>query len=186
MSFPSARSMFLSGVLIIASVTATVQTVTAQHGPQRSAETVPRYAWYLEGLGAALVTLVIAGLLIALAPSYTQRVTDRALERPGTSFVVGLGLTIVVVILAIVLVVTVVGVFLAIPMLLVFAVVAVVTAEFGFLAAGRMVSDDWAPILLVAVSVAWFVGSVQVVGSLIGFLLASIGLGAFFLDVRSG
>ena len=157
--------------------------VAAQPGPRSGIESIPRYAWYLEGLSAALVTLVVGGLFIALAPQYTRRITDIALERPGSAFVIGLIVAIAVIVVAVFLAITVIGMILAIPLLLVFGVVAFLTAELAFLAVGRLVSDDWGIILLTAVGTAWFVGAIPVFGSLVGFVLACLGFGAFVLDV---
>lgn len=157
--------------------------VAAQPGPRSGLESIPRYAWYLEGLSAALVTLVVCGLFIALAPRYTRRVTDLALERPGSAFLIGLVVSIAIIVVAVFLAITVIGMIIAIPMLLVFGVVAFLTAELAFLAMGRLASDDWTVALLVAVGIAWFVGAIPVFGSLLGFVLACLGFGAFVLDV---
>ncbi len=154
-------------------------------GPGPGPEAVPRFPWFLEGIGAAVLTLVVGGLLIALVPDYTRRVTDRALEEPGMAFLWGAGVTITVIVVAVVLAITVVGIIVAIPLLIAFALFALVAGEFGYLAVGRLVSDDWLPALGVAALVAAVVGSVPLLGGLVAFVISSVGIGSVVVDYRA-
>ena len=135
-----------------------------------------------QAFGGALLTLVVGGGLIALVPEYTERTTDRILETPGETFLYGLVLTVLGLVLAFLLAITVVGVILVVPLV----VAAVVLGELGYLAAGRLLTDDWAVVLLGAVVVAAFAGGVPFLGTLVGFVLGSMGIGAWYLEHRDG
>ncbi len=129
---------------------------------------------------SALVTLVVAGGLVALVPEYVERTTDRILDAPGETFIYGVGIGVVAVIVAVVLVFTVVGIVVSVPILIALAVV----GYLGFLAAGRVVSESWGAAVAVAVAVAVVTGGVPVLGGLVGFVLNSMGIGAAYLDYR--
>lgn len=168
-------------------------TALAQRRPDEfrtGVETATRFSWYVDGIVAALVTLLIGGLLIAVMPDRTRRLTDRALERPGAAFGYGFVSLIAVFGLAFVLAITVIGIVLAIPLLLVYALVALVAGEVGYLAVGRLAADDWLPALGVAVVVAGVAGAVPVLGSLVGFVVGMIGIGTVLMALverrRSG
>lgn len=159
----------------------------APDGVSTGAETAAGTPWYVQSVTAALLTLVIGGLLIAVAPDSTRRQTDRALETPGAAFVYGFGTVIGVIGLSFVLAITVVGIVVAVPLLLGFVLAALVAGEYGYLAVGRLVTDDWLPALGVATVVSAAVGAVPVFGTLAGFVISSIGLGTVamgFLDRR--
>jgi uncharacterized protein YjeT (DUF2065 family) len=66
--------------------------------------------WYVQSIVAALLTIVIGGLLIALAPDSTRRRTDRALESPGIAFVYGIVSLVAVIGAAVLLAITVIGI----------------------------------------------------------------------------
>lgn len=135
-----------------------------------------------QALAGALLTLVVGGGLIALVPEYTERTTDRVLETPGETFLYGLVLTVLGVVLVFLLAITVVGVILVVPLV----VAAVVVGELGYLAAGRLLTDDWTVVLLGAVVVAAFASGVPFLGGLVGFVLGSMGIGAGYLEYRDG
>ncbi|MFC4247301.1 hypothetical protein ACFOZ7_09870 [Natribaculum luteum] len=188
MSRFSARFALVSSIttvtLAVSSSSALAQDVPGP-GPGPGPEAVPRFPWFLEGIGAAVLTLIVGGLLIAFVPDYTRRVTDRALEEPGRVFLWGAGISIAVIVVAVVLAITVVGIIVAIPLLIAFALFALVAGEFGYLAAGRLVSDDWLPALGVAALVAAVVGSVPLLGGLVAFGISSVGIGSVVVDYRA-
>lgn len=171
-------------LLIVASSTALAQV--EPDAVRTGTEAATEYPWYIRALTSALFTLVVGGLLVALAPNTTQRCTDRALETPGAAFAYGFGCLIAVIGLAIVLAITVIGLVVAIPLLLLFALVSVIAGEFGYLAVGRLVNDGWSSALGFAIVVSAFVGAVPVLGTLVGFVLTSIGVGTVAMGVLSG
>lgn len=159
-----------SGALLFGGV-ALVAPVAAQ---QPGAEIHPA----VQALGSMLVTLVIGGGLVVLAPEYTHRTTDYARARPIAAFLYGLFVTVLALVALVILFVTVIGILLAIPLALVW----IVMAELGFLAAGRSVSGDWGVALLGAALLSAFAGGVPVLGTVVGFVFGTVGLGAAFLE----
>ncbi|MFC6614684.1 hypothetical protein ACFQAS_06890 [Halopenitus salinus] len=130
-------------------------------------------------LGSVLLTVVIGGGLLAFAPDYVDRTTGRILDDPGETVLYGLGIGIVLVIGMVVLFITVFGIVLAIPLIL----ATIVASELGYLAAGRAVTDEWGPALLVAMGVSAIVGAVPILGAVVGLVLSSFGIGAAYLDL---
>ena len=184
---PTERYARVSAALFSSLVTAFsfVGVTAAQTGPGPGADAVdPGVSLFAQALIAGLLTLVIGGLFIAAAPRYTERVTDRALDEPGRTFLWGLLLFVGVIGTVFVLFITIIGVVIAIPLLLIYALFALVAGELGYLAAGRLASDDWPVVLLVAIGVAFVVGGVPILGGLIGFILGCIGVGAVVIDYR--
>lgn len=135
-----------------------------------------------QAVAGGLMTLVIGGLLIVLAPEYTERTTGRIRETPVEAMLYGLGITILVVIVFVILILTVIGIIVVIPLAIALAVV----AELGYLAAGRSVTDDWGPALLVAIGVAAIASGVPILGGLVALVLSSMGVGGAYLDYRDG
>ncbi|MFW6448652.1 MAG: hypothetical protein ACOC0X_03805 [Halobacteriota archaeon] len=162
----------------------TAPTAAAQTGP--SPETVTPVVWGFAAVFAALVTLVVGGLWIALAPGYTERVTDRVHHEPGMTFLWGLGLFIGVVVAALLLTITVVGIIVAFPLLIAFSIVAFLTAELGYLAVGRWLVDGRWAVLAVACATAFLVALVPLIGTLAGFVIGSMGMGAVVVEYRAG
>ncbi|SDR39414.1 hypothetical protein [Natronobacterium texcoconense] len=174
-SLSAAASLFgLAAVALVCSST----TVAAQTGGPEPTDTVPELPWFVEGITAGVMTLVIGGLLIMIAESTTRRVTDRALDEPGIAFLYGVGSLIAVIGSAFLLAITGIGIVIAVPLLLGYAIVALITLEFGYLATGRLVDDDWPVALAVAVVVSAVSGAVPVLGGIVAFVIGSIGIGA--------
>lgn len=135
-----------------------------------------------EVLGAALITLVVGGGLLAFAPEYTERTTQRIHDLPGVTFIYGLGLVVLTIIVVALLAITVVGLLAVIPII----IGLIVVGELGYLAAGRAVTDNWGVALLVAMGCSVIVAGVPILGSLLGLILSSMGLGAAYLGYRDG
>ena len=186
---PVGKRVALHSMLAAVTVAAIVPMVALaqfDRGPGDSTQYTPFMELFAGGIGAGIATLVIGGLLILLAPQLTGRVTDRAIDEPVVAFLWGFGVTVLVIVVAVGLAITVVGVVIAIPLLLVFGLFALVTAEFGFLATGRLASDDWTVVLFVAVLVAVVTGFVPILGGLLSFVIGSIGIGAAIVEYRDG
>lgn len=143
-------------------------------------DTGTQFSPVLDALLGALGTLIIGGGFVAFAPAYTERTTDRILDEPGETFLYGVGIFVALIVVVFLLAITIVGIVLAIPL----AIAAAVVAELGYLAAGRAVSDRWAVALLTAIAVGALTSGVPVLGGLVGFVLGSMGVGAWYLDYR--
>lgn len=149
---------------------------------QRPPDFVPTtgFSMTVDAVIGGIVTLLIGGGLIALAPEFTERSTDRVLEDPGETFLYGLGIFIAALVVVFLLAITIVGIVLVVPLV----IALVVGGEIGYLAAGRAVVDDLGPALLVAIVLSAFASGVPWVGGLVGFVVASTGTGAWYLDYR--
>jgi len=161
----------LAGALFVAIASSTATAAQHQHPDAVTVFT----GGVLEGIVAGVVTLIVGGLLIGAADETTDRVTDRALQETGISFLYGVGVLILSFVLVVVLFISVIGILFLIP--LVFLLI--VLAEFGYLAIGRAFVPEWGTALLIAVVVSAFAGGVPVLGGIVGFVVGSIGIGAF-------
>jgi cytoskeletal protein CcmA (bactofilin family) len=145
-----------------------------------------------EALGALfavyvfLVNLVLGVLLLLVAPTFSRRVADTAIDTPLVSGGVGL-LTIVVVPVVLVLIaLTIIGIPLTIVGALLFALVAWVAAIYGRYAVGTWLvslagsENRWLALVvgLVVVAVAT---RIPILGGVIDFLVLLVGLGALAL-----
>lgn len=178
---PSRQSLLdvsLVGIVLVAVLPSVAAAQTVPEPSEPSLDVVIAG----DALGAVLGTLVIGGLLILLAPEYTETVTDRSLREPATAFLWGLGLTFAVLVGSVVLALTVVGLLIAVPLLFAFGLYALVASEVGFLAAGRVVSDEWGTAFPVALIVAAVAGGIPLLGGLIAFVLSCIGIGAVAME----
>ncbi len=160
-------------------------TVVAQFEPGPATDPAPAVPWFVETVVAALLTLAIGGLLVALAPDYVRRVTDHARGDPVAAFGWGFGIGVAIFAVAIVLGLTGIGLIIAIPILLALIPIGILTSTLGYLAVGRSAGDDWGTVLIVAAAVAGFVAAVPILGALVGFVVATVGLGAFVMDLRA-
>lgn len=172
------RRSATTAALSLASLHAAVGTVSAQLSPPDSTEV--GVGLLLEALGGAFLSLVVCGLLLLVARSYVERTTDRALEKPVSAFLYGLGLVLVGLVVAVLLTLTVVGVVLVVPLV----VSALVFGQLGYLAAARVVVDDPRLVLVVAAGIGGFTAGVPVVGVPVGAVLVCVGIGAWYLDAR--
>ncbi len=127
------------------------------------------------------IVLAVGGGLVVFAPDTAEAVTDGILDRPLLSFGVGLVASVVLGVVLFALVATGIGTLLAIPLVLATPVV----VGFGYLAAGRTVGSTWQGALPVAVLLAGVVGGVPLVGSVVGLVVGSLGLGGVALYLLS-
>lgn len=138
-------------------------------------------------VSAFVATLVVGGLLVAIAPDYTERTVARVHEEPGECIVYGVVASIGFLLVAIALIVTIVGILVAIPLLFVVAVVGLVGSVLAYLAVGeRLVGNEsgWGgPLVLGAVVNA--VLAFTSIGGLIGLVISAAGFGAVIRDWRS-
>lgn len=137
-----------------------------------------------EMVAAGIITLVIGGGWILLAEEYTIETTDRIHNDPVETFLYGLAITIALIVIIVGLAITIIGLLLAIPLVIVAAIGGLILAELGYLAVGRLVDDEWAIALVVAIVVAAFAGGVPILGGLVGFVVSCMAFGAVYLEYR--
>lgn len=157
-------SLLFAGVLFVA-------PAAAQQQP-------PDVHPFIRAIGSMLSTLIIGGGFILLKPDYTNRTTAHVRSRPGTAFLYGFVISVLILIVVVLLAITIVGLLLVVPIILALVVV----AELGFLAAGRTLAADWTVALFAAALVGGLTGGIPILGSVVGFVLGTMGLGAAYMD----
>lgn len=142
------------------------------------------------GLGSAtfgvLATLIVGGLLVSIAPSYTERTVAAVSEEPVECIAYGIFASLAALVIAVALVFTVVGILVALPLVLVLAVAGAVGSTVGFLAvADRLVGTDdgWGQALLVAAGINGVLAFTSV-GGLVGLAIGAAGFGSVIRDWR--
>lgn len=140
----------------------------------------------VDALVSVVVSLVVGGLLLVLAPDASRAVVRKSRERPLYAAVAGFlgffGGLIVFVLLGI----TVVGLVVSIPGFIVWILLGLVGGAYGAMTVGAVLTDAadvdglW-PALLVGTVVLTAVGLVPLVGGLVNLVVASIGMGTVFL-----
>ncbi|WP_394740815.1 DUF7718 family protein [Natronococcus roseus] len=140
--------------------------------------------WIITGTFGALAVLVLGGAFVYFGREYTRTVTDRVLHDPIGTFAWGVVVSLGAIGGALVLAVLGAGV-LALPVLIAFVPLSFVATVFGYLAVGRLVADDWmrAPVAGAAVAAVAF--TLPAVGTAIGFVASSLGIGAVVVEYRS-
>ncbi|ELY89614.1 hypothetical protein [Natrinema altunense] len=131
-------------------------------------------------LGAALTTLVVGAILIAIAPDYTDRMMDDALADPFGVFLYGIASLLGIGLLTLLLVVTIVGIVVAIPLFLLAYLVWAIGGAIAYLAiADRLVGrdDEWLTRLLVAAAISGAL-AVTGVGGILAICIGAAGFGA--------
>ncbi|ELZ04692.1 hypothetical protein [Natrialba asiatica] len=185
MRLPSARSLAeftLAAIFLLLGTTVPVLAQSDPNGAPVGTEPVIG-SLFTSAIGSALTTLVVGGLLVALAPERTRELTDTAIDRPGAAFGYGFLTLIVFIGAVIMLAITVIGILVVIPLALVFAIVALVGGELGYLAVGRLASERWSVVIAVAVVVSGVTGFVPVLGTIVAFVISSIGIGTIAMAV---
>lgn len=135
-------------------------------------------------VGAFLTTLVVGGIMLAVAPAYTERMRAIVLDEPVGAFVYGIVALLVVVVVAIVLAITIIGILLALPLVIVAYVVWAVGSAIAYLAIGdRLVGheDGWLKPLLVGAGINGVL-ALTGVGGLVAFGIGAAGFGAVLRD----
>lgn len=136
------------------------------------------------GGATALITLIISLILVFGLPEDTKRVTDRVLDNPIEVFVWGL-LTILISFFGIFFLLFVGAALIAIPLLIVLAIILAVTGVFGYLTVGRVIAEDRLAIIAIAIVSAVFAAGIPYAGFVFGFVVSTLGVGATVLDVQS-
>lgn len=130
-------------------------------------------------VGAFLTTLVVGAIMIAVAPAFTERMMIDVLADPVSAFVYGLLSLVGVAVLAFLLVITIVGIFVAVPLLLIAYLLWAVGSVIGYLAiAERLVGrdDGWLKPLLVAAGINGAL-ALTGIGGLVSLCVGAAGFG---------
>jgi hypothetical protein len=129
--------------------------------------------------GAFVSTLVIGGIMVALAPDYTERTMERVRADAVGSFVYGVLALLVVVVVTVALAITLIGVLLAIPFALLASLLWAVGAAIAYLAIGDALvgGDGWLGPLLVGAGINGAV-TLTGIGGIVSFCVGAAGFGA--------
>ncbi|GGM65402.1 putative membrane protein [Halarchaeum rubridurum] len=134
--------------------------------------------------GAFLGTLIVGALLLAFADDHVERLVDAVAEEPVPSFLWGVGTLVALVCVTFLLVLSIVGILVAVPLILVAAVVYYVgnTLTYVYVGGRAAAGLGWETTrwghLLVGAVFAGAVAALPVVGGLVSFVVSSIGVGA--------
>ncbi|WP_439028638.1 hypothetical protein [Haloarchaeobius sp. DT45] len=131
-------------------------------------------------ISAFLTTLLVGAILVALAPTYTEKMMDRVLSEPVGSALYGILSLVLVLVLTLILVITIIGILVAIPLGIVVFVAWAVGAAIAYLAIGeRLVGreDGWAKPLLVGAAINGGL-ALTGIGGLVAFCIGAAGFGA--------
>jgi len=150
----------------------------------------PNFSPLVRAIGGFVFTLLVGGVTLALAPGYVDRVVRQVSEETFGSFLRGVGVMALVIGLAVILAMTVVGIVVAIPLLLVFAVLAIVGNALGYLSLLSAVS-----MLRAVAGVPFRIGSgwaadrtstlIAAAGPGVAFVIGTVALHALSPPVRS-
>lgn len=135
-------------------------------------------------IGAALTTLCVGAVLVALVPDYTVRKMDAVRDEPVESFLYGIFTLLAVVLMAFFLFISFVGIVVAVPLVVLSLVLWAVGAAIGFLAiAERLVGreDGWLKPLVVAAALDGGL-TLTGVGALLALGVGAAGFGAVLRD----
>ena len=137
-------------------------------------------------VGAFLTTLIVGGILVALAPDYTERTMATVLDDPVGSLVYGLASLAVVILVTILLAITVVGLLVVIPLGIAAYLVWAVGAAIAYLAIGDRIvgrDDGWLKPLLVGATINGGL-ALTGVGGIVALCIGAAGFGAVLRDWR--
>lgn len=136
-------------------------------------------------LGNFVFMLVVGGILLAVAPSYVDRLSENINAEPVANFGWGILVYIGTIVLAVVLVITIIGAIIAIPLMLVLVIAVIVGQVVAFIAVlSRWVDGEWQALGAAAV-VAGALSLVPGIGALVNLVISAIGFGAVVRDWRS-
>jgi|AntRauMinimDraft_4_1070384.scaffolds.fasta_scaffold00253_30 hypothetical protein len=172
------RAVALSSVLL-AVVPA---TVAGQPGAAAESAQLPPTVQALVGF---VSTLLLGGLLLALAPEFVDRGVERIHDEGVACFGWGVFVLVAFVGVSVLLAVTVVGIVLVIPLALGFFVVAVVGNALGYLALFDGFVESRRVALVAGAVVAGVTNLIPILGGLVGFVVGSLGVGAVVRDYRA-
>ena len=164
-----------------------VRVSTVLQGDFRLPAVDPTVGLGSSAFSAFVTTLIIGGIMVALAPAYTERLMGRIRDDAVGSFIYGLLALVALILVTVLLVVTIFGILLAIPLALIIGLAWAVGASIAFLAIGeRLVGrdDGWLKPLAVGALVNGGL-TLTGIGGLASFAIGAAGFGALLRDWQS-
>lgn len=155
---------------------------------QPSVEQVQSLSVFTRVISSAAITLVAGGAYFVFAPASAEATLKRARDEPVDSFLWGLGIGIAVIVASVLLALTVIGLVVAIPLILVFAVVELAAQAVVFVLVFETLLDSKPPVgksLVGAAVTAGVLSAIPLLGPLVSFVVGSVGVGALFLNSRA-
>ena len=138
----------------------------------------------ISAAGTFLGTLILGALLLVLAPDFTENVIDTIEEKPGPSFLWGLGVFVAFIFVIIALFITLIGIFLAVPLVIVMIFVSLFGGAIVFIFVGERLleaanveTSRWGH-LGVGAFAATVLAAIPVVGGITNFVVNTVGVGA--------
>jgi MFS family permease len=171
MSGPRTKSHYVAAVSGVLCLLALAEPAAAQDVGVTETGVSPVVA----AASGMVLTLVVGGVLITRYQDFTEGIVNTMRRKLLWSFL--LGLIPFAVVLAAVVVVPPLGVLLLLPYIL----LGVVFTPISYIAVGRVFALSWRGSLLVAVVFAGLVTVVPIIGQLVGFIVATIAVGAYFV-----
>lgn len=136
-------------------------------------------------VGAFLTTLIVGVLLVALVPTYTERMTESITKEPLDSFLYGVLFLLALVVVIVALFITIIGIVIAIPLVILTYLLWAGGSAIAFLAIGKRLfedAEDWKKPLVVG---ALINGGLALtgVGGIVSFCIGAAGFGAVLRDL---
>ncbi|GGL57123.1 hypothetical protein [Halocalculus aciditolerans] len=140
--------------------------------------------------GSLLISIVVGAILLYGAPDFLERTIRRAREETVRSFLWGFGVEIAIFIVSVLLIITIIGALVAIPLLLVLAIIVYVGQISVFIHLGRRALeyadvDNDLVALVVAAVLAAVLGAIPILGPVLTFVAGAVGFGAILVNWRS-
>lgn len=138
----------------------------------------------LSGAGGFVGTFVVGAIVLAVAPQFVDRVVDRIQNETANCFGWGILALIIFFGVVVLLAITIIGILLVIPLAIAFVVLAAVGNALGYLALFANAVDDHWIALLIGAAISGLTSVIPIVGSLVGFVVGSLGVGAVLREWR--
>lgn len=154
---------------------------------QPSVEQAQSLSVFTRVLSSAAITLVAGGAYFVFARDSAEATMRRARDDPLECFLWGLGIGIAVLIVTVLLAITVIGLIVAIPLIIVFAVVELAAQAVVFVLVFESLLGSKPPTgkaLVGAAVLAGILSAIPLIGPLVSFIVGSVGVGALFLNTR--
>jgi hypothetical protein len=147
-----------------------------------SSDLAPEVGIPLQFVISLLVYVVAGGIVLAVAPEFTERMAERIRDDAAMSFVSGLVALVVTFVLTVLLAITVIGLLVVIPGAIVLVVVQVVGNTAALVALGSVTSETGRgsafAALVVGALLLTAVSLVPILGGIVRFVVQTIGFGA--------
>ncbi|UIO98865.1 hypothetical protein Hbl1158_09995 [Halobaculum sp. CBA1158] len=163
-----------------------VGTVTAQSGVGDPGSGSVAVDLTFSFVGGVVVNLVLAGILVAVAPEYAGDTIAEIRDDPGDAVVWGLLVSIGGLVAVVVLAITIIGILVAIPLALVLAAVSVAGTAVAVVLVGALLTDSERPsgtAVLAGSLAVGLMGAIPVIGGLATWVVTLPGVGVVGHDL---